>query len=140
MTHSCYAANLAEFAFGRDLGSGEATLVSDLQTQSHDDDASIKSMLLTMIDNLSIYEREVRHPMNYSKRTLNRRAFLYAAGTAGVALPFLEGCRHARRSLRKPKTRYSVSSSARPTASCSSREASPSGSGRLRWARSRPRA
>jgi hypothetical protein len=29
--------------------------------------------------------------MNYSKTTLNRRAFLYAAGTAGVALPFLEG-------------------------------------------------
>ncbi len=31
--------------------------------------------------------------MNYSQRTLNRRAFLYAAGTAGVALPFLEGIR-----------------------------------------------
>ncbi len=29
--------------------------------------------------------------MNYSKKTINRRAFLYAAGTAGVALPFLEG-------------------------------------------------
>jgi len=29
--------------------------------------------------------------MNYSKTALNRRAFLYAAGTAGVALPFLEG-------------------------------------------------
>lgn len=29
--------------------------------------------------------------MNYSQKSLNRRAFLYAAGTAGVALPFLEG-------------------------------------------------
>jgi hypothetical protein len=29
--------------------------------------------------------------MNYSKTAFNRRAFLYAAGTAGVALPFLEG-------------------------------------------------
>jgi hypothetical protein len=29
--------------------------------------------------------------MNYSKTAVNRRAFLYAAGTAGVALPFLEG-------------------------------------------------
>ena len=31
--------------------------------------------------------------MNNPKRTLNRRAFLYAAGTAGVALPLLEGLR-----------------------------------------------
>lgn len=29
--------------------------------------------------------------MNHPRSTLNRRAFLYAAGTAGVALPFLEG-------------------------------------------------
>lgn len=29
--------------------------------------------------------------MNHPRRTINRRAFLYAAGTAGVALPFLEG-------------------------------------------------
>lgn len=29
--------------------------------------------------------------MNQTKRTINRRAFLRAAGTAGVALPFLEG-------------------------------------------------
>lgn len=29
--------------------------------------------------------------MKYSNRSINRRAFLYAAGTAGVALPFLEG-------------------------------------------------
>lgn len=28
---------------------------------------------------------------NYSSQAINRRAFLYAAGTAGVALPFLEG-------------------------------------------------
>ncbi len=29
--------------------------------------------------------------MNHPRRTINRRAFLYAAGTTGVALPFLEG-------------------------------------------------
>lgn len=29
--------------------------------------------------------------MNHPRKTINRRAFLYAAGTAGVALPFLEG-------------------------------------------------
>ena len=29
--------------------------------------------------------------MSYVKRSINRRAFLYAAGTTGVALPFLEG-------------------------------------------------
>ena len=49
IAHACYAANLAEFAFGRDIGSGEQTLVSDLQEQSKDGDASIKNMLLAMI-------------------------------------------------------------------------------------------
>lgn len=34
-----------------------------------------------------------RRPTNFSRTALNRRAFLYAAGTAGVALPFLEGLR-----------------------------------------------
>ncbi len=49
IAHACYAANLAEFAFGRDIGAGEQTLVSDLQEQSKDGDASIKNMLLAMI-------------------------------------------------------------------------------------------
>lgn len=49
VAHSCYAANLAEFALGRDIGSGESTLVSSLQAQSRDADASIKAMLLAMI-------------------------------------------------------------------------------------------
>jgi len=32
-----------------------------------------------------------RRSTNFSRTAVNRRAFLYAAGTAGVALPFLEG-------------------------------------------------
>src|SRR5690606_38892192 len=35
--------------------------------------------------------RPYRNPMNIPKNIVNRRAFLRAAGTAGVALPFLEG-------------------------------------------------
>ncbi len=49
VAHACYTANLAEFAFARDIGTGESTLVSALQAQSRDADASIKNILLAMI-------------------------------------------------------------------------------------------
>jgi hypothetical protein len=53
VAHTCYAANLAEFALSRDLGAGEVTLVTDVQGQSQANDASIKQMLLTMIQSPS---------------------------------------------------------------------------------------
>jgi hypothetical protein len=47
--HSCYAAHLTEYVFSRDIGSNEAQLVTTLQGDSRGDDASLKAMLLAMI-------------------------------------------------------------------------------------------
>jgi len=49
VAHACYVANLAEFALARDLGAGEVALLTGLQTQSQGSDASLKDMLLTML-------------------------------------------------------------------------------------------
>lgn len=47
--HGCYAANLTEFVLGHDLASNEATLVTELQDASLDDDLSIQNILLHVI-------------------------------------------------------------------------------------------
>lgn len=49
VAHSCFVANLAEFVFARDVGTGEVPLLSGVQEQSHAGNASIKAMLLAMI-------------------------------------------------------------------------------------------
>ncbi len=49
VAHACYAANLAEFAFGRDIGAGESELITALQAASRESDASVKNLLLAMI-------------------------------------------------------------------------------------------
>lgn len=49
VAHACYVANLTEFALARDLGAGEVQLLTTLQTQSQASDASVKSMLLAML-------------------------------------------------------------------------------------------
>lgn len=48
-THSCYAANLGEFAFARDMGVGEAALLTSAQAESQSMNASVKELLLTLI-------------------------------------------------------------------------------------------
>lgn len=49
VAHSCYVANLTEFALARDLGSSDVTLLTELQNQSQSTDASVKAMLLAML-------------------------------------------------------------------------------------------
>lgn len=49
IAHACYVANLTEFALARDLGTGEVALLTSLQAQSKESDASVKNMLLTML-------------------------------------------------------------------------------------------
>lgn len=49
VAHACYVANLTEFALARDLGAGEVALLTNLQSQSQASDASVKSMLLAML-------------------------------------------------------------------------------------------
>jgi hypothetical protein len=47
--HSCYAAHLAEFAFARDVDGRDVALVTSVEKQSLEGDASIKAMLLSLM-------------------------------------------------------------------------------------------
>lgn len=47
--HGCYSARLAEFVLARDVAGTEQDLVTEMQTVSLDQDASIKSLILTMV-------------------------------------------------------------------------------------------
>lgn len=49
VAHSCYVANLTEFALSRDLGMGELSLLTELQGQSQTGNASVKAILLAML-------------------------------------------------------------------------------------------
>jgi len=49
VAHACYVAHLTEYALARDLGAGEAALLTGLQTQSQGSDASVRDMLLGML-------------------------------------------------------------------------------------------
>lgn len=48
--HSCYSAHLAEYVFARDIGSGETALVTTVQNQSLAQSASLKEMLLALLE------------------------------------------------------------------------------------------
>jgi hypothetical protein len=47
--HGCYSASLAEFALARDIAGGEQQLVTGMQTASTENDASIKQLLLSVV-------------------------------------------------------------------------------------------
>jgi hypothetical protein len=47
--HGCYAANLTEFALGRDVAGGEAELVSGIQQESLDGNGSIKEIMRAIV-------------------------------------------------------------------------------------------
>lgn len=49
IAHACYTARLTEFVFARDVGSGETDLISAVQDESMNADASLKQMLLTIM-------------------------------------------------------------------------------------------
>lgn len=47
--HGCYAANLTEFALGRDVAGGEADLVTGIQQESLDGNGSIKEIMMAIV-------------------------------------------------------------------------------------------
>lgn len=48
-THACFSARLAEYALMRDLSSAEKELITSLMQESHGSDASIKSLILSLV-------------------------------------------------------------------------------------------
>ncbi len=49
--HSCYAAHLAEFTFARDVDASDVDLVTSIEAQSLEGNASLKTMLLSLLTN-----------------------------------------------------------------------------------------
>lgn len=62
VAHSCYVANLTEFALSRDLGSGELPLLTDLQGESHTNNASVKAILLAMLQSAEFTNTRAAQP------------------------------------------------------------------------------
>jgi hypothetical protein len=60
--HACFAARLAEFSLTRDLGQGEAELIQSLTNQSHNSNASVKDLLLALVQSPAFTNQKTGTP------------------------------------------------------------------------------
>ncbi len=85
--HGCYTKHPAEYTLARDMAGGDRMLVDAIEGISMNNNAGTKAMVLAIISQPSFLTRTGGALAIPKRARVNRRAFLRAAGTAGVGLP-----------------------------------------------------